>query len=135
MNESQARDVIYKQFATDWGSTTAIAYQNINYTPPNDGSPWVRLNVIHITSTQASLGGVGDRRFRRRGVVVVQVFTKDGDATYNNDTYADKARGIFEGKKLSGVTFQNVGVETIGSDGFGWYQQNVRAEFWYDAIL
>lgn len=128
----EVKDAIVSQFVIDWASQTVIAYDNDDYKPPNDTTPWVRLNVQFSGGNQASLGSTGTRKFRYEGWVIVQVFTPIGSAkTSDNDGFANDAKNVFEGKHISGIWFREVGVRYVGPDG-KWFQQNAMANFIYD---
>ena len=72
-------------------------------------------------------------RFRRFGIVTVQVFELSGDGLTSSDVLVDLALDAFEGEKtgLDRVEFRNARANEIGQDG-PWFQTNVIAEFTYD---
>ena len=126
------KDALQAQFITDWAGRTAVAYDNDEFLPPEDNTPWVRFNIQFISGRQVSLGSVA--AFRHEGFVNVQVFTPAGNAkTSDNDTYCMAVLDMFEGKSTSGIKFRNSGVRLVGNDG-KWFQQNVHTEFMYDII-
>lgn len=129
-----AREAIYQAFATAWGSTTPLAFDNEKFVPP-DAAPWVRLAVRHQVSNQETLGGTGNRVFLREGLVFVQVFTPEDDGQRASDVLVQQARAVFEGVNLvaNGVWFNDVVVREIGPTE-GWNQVNAEAAFFYQEI-
>lgn len=128
---NEARGRIYQDFATAWGATSALTFDNEDFSPPA-GLPWVRLAVRHESAQQESLGEPGARKFERLGRVFVQVFTPLDTGAATADNLASAARAVFEGKTLTpeNIRFHAVTVREIGPDG-AWYQVNVEAQFSY----
>jgi hypothetical protein len=134
MNYHDAVAEIKKYFAEQWDNLTGVAYDDFPFTTP-DNTPWVRLNIRHEDGYQASVGSPQSNKFRRDGLVTVQIFTPKGQAQITALQTADAVVNIFEAKpRISGIMFNNVRVNEIGDDGFGWYQINVKADFSYDTI-
>ena len=132
----QARDEIHAKFASAWAETELpILYTDIAQDIPASGS-WCRLVVAFTNSAQATLGGeTGNRRFRRVGIVTVQIFTDFGDGQVTADRLAQIAVNAFEGEVTSPgrVIFRNVRAVDVGRDG-PWTQTNVLAEIEYDEV-
>lgn len=136
-----AEETIYSTFVADWSETNdddtvvPIEYDNEKIVPPTEAN-WVRLTIRHNTGTQKSLGGIGNRKFLRAGIVFVQCFTPENSGATGARTLAAAARTIFEGKTLSpgSISFTDVVVREVGPDE-GWYQVNVEAAFDYDETL
>lgn len=135
-----ARDDILTLFKTAWDAQAApvppVAYPNVTFDRPPDNSPWARVSVKHNTGAQATVGGSpGNRRFRRFGMVVVELFTPTGQGLTASDKYAKVAYDAFEGKSASpgGAFFYNVRVNEVGEDG-AWFHTNVIAEFQWDEV-
>lgn len=132
MNFAEAEQAVREFFETGWASLTPIAWPDVSYQPGD--VTWVRFVMTNNIGTQASTGGLTNR-FRRRGIVAIQVFAPEGDAGRDAAAKADTAADIFLANNLDGITFQNINAKQIGSDGSGWYQWNVTAEYYYDRIL
>ena len=128
---NQAREAIYDEFVTDWGSTSPLTLDNEKVDPPT--TEWVRLSVRHTASTQDTLGAPGNRRFERIGSAFVQIFVPTDQGTLRADELATIAREAFEGKSLTGTTirFLDVIVREAGVDG-QFYAVVVEATFEYD---
>lgn len=133
MNYQTAKKKIIQYFAAQWGNTVKVAYPDVDFKPPND-LPWVRLTIQHFDGFQASTGSPGSNRFRRKGILTLQIFTPQGKAALKADELADTAVNIFRGVENNGIHYYDVQMKEIGNDGAGWYQINVLAYFKYDLI-
>lgn len=134
-----AYDEIMDHFTTAWNAQTPpvplLLYTGKTGETPNE-APFARITVQHNESNQRSVGGnVGNRRFRRFGIVTVQVFALSGDGLQEAHRLANIANNAFEGQKtgLDRVTFRNCRINEIGEDG-PWFQVNVVADFDWDAV-
>lgn len=137
---SQARDAILGTFKTAWDAQTPpvppVVYDGISGEPPRDGGVWARVSVKHGPSAQATIGGSpGNKRFRRIGFVVIQLFVPIGQGLTVADRYAKVAVDAFEGKatKPDGAFFYNVRANEIGPTD-DWFQMNILAEFQWDEV-
>lgn len=140
-----ARDEILGLFATKWNADTPAVTGTVppvewagvdSGEPPPTNAPWARAIVRHGTSRQVTFGPVGSRRFTRRGMVTIQMFTplSSGGGLSIAEKCAIIARDAFEGRgTASGIWFRNVAIREIGPDGTQ-YQVNVVAEFEYDEL-
>jgi len=129
---NQAREAIYQQFATAWAATgKAYCFANERFTPPV-GDGWARATVIHATGDQDSLGGIGSRKFVRRGIVIVQVFTPLDEGHTSSDTLVTAARAALEGLTLTPpVWLYSTDVQEVGPSD-GWFQVNLTTDFAYE---
>ena len=136
----EARDEILAHFTTAWnagaGATIPLIYSDREADLPADGS-FARVTLQHSNFNHATLGGrlSGGQRFRRNGIVTVQVFTPSDDGLGLSDTLGDLALSIFEGQATGSdrVEFRNTSLNEIGHDG-AWHQTNVLADFNYDLL-
>ena len=128
----EAREAIYEEFATGWGTLTEYTLDNEKFEPPKH-DPWARVSVRHTDGGQETLGTVGSRKFSRTGSVFVQIFTPENSGLSGADALLPIARAIFEGSRITQTTirFLNVVAREIGLDG-KWYQTMVEAAFEYD---
>jgi hypothetical protein len=132
VTENEARAIIYQAFVDDWGSLTEYAFDNEAFNPEGL-EEWVRLTVRQSTGGQHTLGAPGGRRYRRRGLVFVQVFAPVDKGLQRFDELARAARDIFEGKTLSLVEFYDGNIREIGKDPNGpWFSGNVSVVFSFD---
>jgi len=99
---AQARELIYDHFIAQWGARTKYTFDNEQFTPVK-GVAWARLSVRHTGATPESFGSLGNRRFERFGIVLIQVFVPAATGRKALDDHADFLKTMFEGKNLSGI--------------------------------
>ena len=140
---ADGRDEILLHFTTKWDAGTPpiplLFYDDKHRDlPPN--APYARITIKHNVFPQVTIGatvanGGNGVRFRRFGIVTVQVFELSGDGLTSSDVLVDLALDAFEGEKtgLDRVEFRNARANEIGQDG-PWFQTNVIAEFTYDRV-
>jgi len=133
MGYEQARKDIQGHFATYFTGVAAdkIAWDNVEFKTPNDGSSWIRVSIQNNISNYNSFGNT--RLTRRRGIVFIQIFTKEGTGTAESSQVIDNAVNVFETKLLGGVSFFSPDVKEINVNN-GWCQVNISVEFWFDDI-
>lgn len=142
----EARDDIIELFRTAWKADTesqsvGLVYWDVPSSAPTghdaNGDPvsWARVFVQHTGGGQASLSGdTGRRRWRRTGVVTVQIFTPYGTGLSKADKLSMVAMRAFEGQSTSsGIWFRDVNFQEVGQDSI-WFQSNVSATFEYDEV-
>ena len=132
MNQQDAREALTQAWTTGWAGATPVVFANEELDPP--AAPWVRFSVLHQTGQQETLGGEGNRRFLRSGIVSIQVFVPSGQGGLrNSDALVHTARAIFEGKNFSLNTLRctNASVREIG-EAEGFYQTNIEIDFNYE---
>ncbi len=96
--------------------------------------PWASTNIRHALSSQATLGGVGNRIFERNGVIIIMVFTPIGLGLSSSYTLAKILADAFEGQSSpGGVWFQNVRINEIGREG-QFFQSNMLVDFTYNEV-
>lgn len=138
----EARDEILAHFTTAWNAQASpplLLYDDKPRDLPKD-AVYARVTVQHNVSSQVTLGGKpslggGGRRFRRNGIVTVQIFTPFGDGLTTADPLVDLAVDAFEGEDTGSdrIEFHEVRANEVGHDGV-WHQTNVLAEFEYDRV-
>lgn len=130
----QAKEAIYLRFVDNFTGVTLdrIVFDNEDFAEPSTGD-WVRLTVRSTARIQDTLGRTGNRRFRARASVFVQVYTVANTGVKQSDTLTKETADIFEGVSFSGLDFQSAVVRETGPDG-RWYQSVVEVQFDYDEI-
>lgn len=133
-----ARDLILDHFTTAWNAQTPpvplLLYDDRHRDlPAND--PYARITVRHNVMDQRTMGNTGNRRFRRFGVITVQIFALSNQGLATADVFGKVALDAFEGSSTAPdeIHFRNVRVNEVGEDG-PWFQVNVIADFDYDEI-
>ena len=136
MTHNEVRNAILTAFLSMWGTTTLVAHDNQQFSPPDDRTPWIRHNIRFMDGWQASIGDPGNNLFRNTGMVVVQVFTPVGDFTYNNDVYCQTIYNHYKGNvSITGVRFSSTRIVTWGPEvGKVWYRQDVDVDFQFDDL-
>lgn len=113
-------------FATGWGSTTPIDYENVPFTAPS-AAPWVR---IVIRPGPAVTGGTtGSTALNvTTGRVWVQVFVPEGTGTDKARQLADSAASIFGHQRSNGLLFLTPEFTAVGVAN-GYFQYNVSVPY------
>ena len=93
MRHAEARAEIETGSAAVW-TATPVAFENVAFEPPADGSAWVRLTVVNGGSQLASIGGP-PRRFRSWGRVVLDITSAAGTGSRSAVELADQAIDLF----------------------------------------
>lgn len=106
-----------------------------NPAPPSTAAPWMREVLRHATGGQASLAGdAGQRRWERRGVLIVQVFVPLGSGRGLAYSIAQELLDAYEGARTEHcVWFRNARVNEIGPDG-AYFQVNFAVDFEYTEV-
>jgi hypothetical protein len=87
------------------------------------------LSLAHCPS----LGAVGNRRYERRGLVLIQLYAAVNRGLLRLDELANTALGLFEGKTIDQVFFYDARPQEAPKEG-QWARLNVIVEFTYDEI-
>lgn len=137
LTRAQARDVInglvksaVDTYNAAFNPDVQVVYEDVEPLPNDGVTSQLRVYIRHGEGEQATLGSVGNRRFDRQGVVIVQVYTPTGDGFTLDDTLATLARNCFEGVTSGGVWFRRVKAQEVGKTG-KYFQTNVTASFEY----
>jgi hypothetical protein len=133
MTRNQAREIMYQAFIDGWNPTAPkVPYTFDNEAFDAKGLPeYVHLFVRHGTGGQWTLGQKGNRVYRRRGAVVVELYSPVDQGLLRMDELATAARDIFEGENHSQVMF-NDGNFLEGKPEGAWARGMVSIFFTYD---
>lgn len=134
MSYAEAHNEIREHLFMSWADATPIAWPNVNFTPPNPQSSWIRLSISDGDSNQMELGS-NPATIRYAGIIYVQIFTRldIGDAVALQ--LADTVKQIFNNWCGVSVRCRAAKIKVIGNDGNGWYQVNVVVPFYRDERL
>jgi hypothetical protein len=131
--------VIRTRFEDQWvdsggNARTVIDGPNEPFTPPTDGSAWVRFR---IRNEEASLADVDPAAARHRfpGVVIVQVFTKALTGEKENNDLCQDVINIFNWWSSGEIRFRTAFKRSVDEDDGAWYQQNVLCPFSRDSLI
>lgn len=131
---NDAREAIYARFVANFTgvASTRWSFENEEFTEPDDGS-WIRLTVRNLKRSQNTLGKTGNRRFRTKAMVFVQVFTEINSGVQTSDNLLKEAGDLFEGVSFSGLDFREADYHNTDASG-NWKTSVVEAYFDYDEI-
>lgn len=129
--KSEANEAVYSRFKELWDDRTPFFFDNekADTIPP---LPWVRLVTREIEGQQETLGEPGNRRFLRRSMVILQVFTEKNIGVSKADELVTYARNIFEGTSFDGLWFLHGTVRELGITQEQFYQTNLEIRFDYE---
>jgi len=127
MTRADLKDKILNYFIPAWGSTCYVAYDNINFTPPNN-TKWMRFSIRNNDSNPISIGLEGNRRYDRYGFIFFQVFIPGDVGTYDGDQLCETIINLFEGKRLEQIYFSKATYSEVGKEDV-WFQYNGRIEW------
>lgn len=136
---AEARGDVYQLLVDAFGSEGPIEFEDVprnpqDPIPPKNQVPWLRVRMIHTGGRQVTLANeIGQRRFRKTGIVAVQLFTPLGSSLREPDRLGILLNNALEGASTPhDVLLRNVRLGEQGSDGH-WYQVNITADFEYDS--
>jgi hypothetical protein len=109
---------------TNW-TATDIAWDNVPYSPV-EGQEWVRATLIPTLSENAALGLAK----RNNGIFVIQIFTPLNEGSGRGYELAEMLDAIFGNTEFDEVVCYASDVVRIGDDDNGWYQTNLKVNFW-----
>jgi len=140
---SSVNIAVENAFATAWGSTTTVRYDNNPFTIPS--TSWVSLSVYPGKTNKAS-AGTGTQLRRMIGTVRIDIYTPINGAVKPAADLADSVVSVFRDLVVSGITFYEATLSRIGeqyysASGTGvssttkWYQITVAIPFRYDSYV
>jgi hypothetical protein len=101
---------------------------------------WARWALDYVAGGQRSMGGGGNRKFAKMGLIYMTVFSPLGFGLGNARAASQIALSAYEGKRTpNDVWFRNVRIDSEGhGQGTGrnksWWTTVVIAEFTYDYL-
>ena len=108
LTDSQANELIYERMLSGWDSaerTEPVVFESEAVEPPLSGG-WVRLVLRPVLSRSETLAqGNRDGRYRRTGMVMIQLFAPRDAGTQLLDVLYQEARDIFEDVHFNGINF------------------------------
>jgi hypothetical protein len=95
-------------------------------------APWVRLTIIPGKQTQVEMGN--QRRFRRIGLVVLDVFVPAGSGEGRAMELCDAFADIFMARTISGIVFRATSVDRVGTTD-AWTQFSASTPYQSDSLI
>ena len=127
---------IRSRFESEWAGRTAVAWENVPFSPPMDAlnraEPYVRFTLQRDGAQRRELGSTATRRFG--GTVLVEVLTPFGTGTAENDELCEAVAEIFRDARGDGIQFNEPQVLASTSDEV-YYKQDVLCPFERDAVI
>lgn len=106
-----------------------VAHDNESYDPvSSDVTEWVRLVVRNGDAEKKNISSANNK-YRYKGVIFLQIFTKEGTGSGRANEIADIAAPIFRDKIYSNIHFSVPAVTKVGNSN-GWYQVNLNCGFY-----
>lgn len=144
MSHATLNQLVESRLASQWGATTPIKYENVDFLPPV-GSSWISVAVKESDSQKITLGSGAQYR-RTIGTIFVEVFTPVGSGSGAARTYSDQVKTAFRDYRVSGLhvregEYFQVGEKYYTNSGTGvpatsqWFQAVVAFPFWYDVVI
>lgn len=134
---NSAREAVYLRFTSTWNLSSAKLFFENEKPPITDvdkSISWIRVTVRQLASMQQTLGPAGERKYQRRAMVVVQVFTPLHGGVKAGDDLAKTAANLTEGSAaIAGLDFLEATIREIGPTE-SWFQHNVETRFDYYEI-
>lgn len=131
----QAVDDMMAMLKAAWDPTGhKMFYESVDADRETDNTAFAMALIRHASGQQQTLGAAGGRTFVRRGIIIVQIFTRIGNGLRESYQLAKVVADGFEGESSeNGVWFRNVRINEIGKDGM-FIQTNVNIEFEYTEL-
>lgn len=123
--------VIEQYFQTGWADRTQIQWENTPGVNPEVFDEFVRFTLQFGDSTRMQIGGGGYRYF---GLLMVQVFVKEGIGSNRGVKLADVVSDLFRDQIVSGVNFAVPYVTKFPNAEKGWFQTQVSTPFYFDEV-
>ena len=132
----EAYDEMTAMMKASWDATGyQIFYETVRDEQDTSTDPFVYYSSKLGSAFQAAMGAAaGQRMFRRRGMIIIQLFCRSGKGLSESLQLAKVIADTYEGKSSpGGVWFKNVTPKDMGRDGI-FQQTNIVVEFEYDEI-
>ena len=132
VNLNTVRATIESRLATELASSPAIpvVFHNMNYTPAVNAS-WVQCLVSYGQNEYLSQGLTLDSRNRVVGLLLLNIFTPQGEGPGANYVIAKRVRDLYNRVIVSGVYFDAANGPSVLATPVpeGYFQTQVRVTF------
>lgn len=113
----------------NWATTVIDINENVDFTPPNYDTPYVKLRIFGKATERKNVGNPSVHR--RLGVISVEVFTPLNTGTRLGQEYAETIGAIFRDQTFNGITCREAAVKATGEHEGRWATV-VAMKFKYD---
>ena len=105
MNSLDVSDLLRVHLTNSWDiSEVPVQFLNEDFDKPNN-SPWMTFIVKPNETLGQTIGPKGDRKFKRMGVILFQVFIPLYSSSYVGMNLCERVIGLFEGERIGGVVW------------------------------
>ena len=125
MSYIQERIDIETRLSTGWGTTTPIAWDNVDYVP-TAGTPWIRCEILPGDVEALEFGR--DTKKEYEGIININIFTEKDTGSVLARTYADTLSALFSMVEFGTIDCDEAKVINLNNDE-DWYQFNVSIPF------
>lgn len=112
-------------------NTLEKVYENTPAPSAEVYDEWARLTVQYGDGNRSQIGGSGFRYF---GVVLVQIFLREGIGVARGVVLADAVQALFREAQFSGLTFRVPTILKVPFADKGWFQVQITAPFYFDEV-
>ena len=147
MTTDDARNDILTFFKTNFNSIPInaalgldvlpdVLYDNKEKSPRDTEASWIRVNLMFTFGEQETLGGSGNRRFLKNGILSIQIFTPLGKGMQLSDYLSDQIIKFLEGGETATnkIPFNNVSPPNDFGNMGVWNQVAINSAFFYENI-
>ncbi len=131
---NEARNSVYKRLIDNY---VGVPYENITFDSEDFSNPvanpWIRAAVRTNVTTQDTIGSIGNRIFRTKATVYIQIFTSINHGTRMGDILAIEASNLYNSVSFDGLNFFSSSIREMGAAD-KWYMHLVECDFSYDQI-
>lgn len=133
MNYQEAIDSINAVFHAAWNPAYPVKWEDLPGDVPVTETPWAKVLVQHTSGQLSSLGGGKVlRKWRRDGVIVVQVFAPAGQGKTLAVSLGQVVVDAYQNANTE-IHYRNVQLVESGTDG-AFYRVDIYANFEYDDV-
>ena len=131
---TEAKNILIKEFIDSFTYSYPVSFENDPDFIKPDSELWVRFTVKNNPTAQTGFGKVGNRTFKRLGIISYQVFIPSGIGTYDGEVVCDHINSIFEGNRFTNVYCESGYWSESGVNEQDWFQFNGRIFFNFDEV-
>lgn len=128
MTPAQASTAVFKRFRARWtvlepDLATKVAYDNLTFSENDANETYVRVAIISLDSEPWTIGGKGQAKVKRNGLIQVRINTSTNAGRKRGDDLSQQVVKIFQAVRFGvlqgrdeGITTQISSVEELRRD-------------------
>lgn len=133
MTEAQAIEALTQRWIDAWPGLSAVPYTFDNEIADSADS-YVRVSFVHTVRAQQTMGSDGGRKFESRGYIFVQLFGPVNVGMKTLAELADKARSVYEGRRLAEELTTYAGSTRESPTDGRWAMRTITIPFAYEEL-